>query len=175
MRYFNSRETDYRNPVGAIACGTSVHFRIVLPRDLKCSGAFLSLKDDMGGDTNIYGMFWAGMVGDDHEQWECDVNVNRIGLYWYHFGLETCHGRRYIMKGGFGEGYLGMSECEPRYQLTCYDADFKTPDWLPGGIMYQIFPDRFYFSGEKKEGIYPDKKSRRTGIISPTGDLTASA
>ena len=158
MRYFNSRETDYRNPVGAIACGTSVHFRIVLPRDLKCSGAFLSLKDDMGGDTNIYGMFWAGMVGDDHEQWECDVNVNRIGLYWYHFGLETCHGRRYIMKGGFGEGYLGMSECEPRYQLTCYDADFKTPDWLPGGIMYQIFPDRFYFSGEKKEGIYPDKK-----------------
>ena len=112
----------------------------------------------MGGDTNIYGMFWAGMVGDDHEQWECDVNVNRIGLYWYHFGLETCHGRRYIMKGGFGEGYLGMSECEPRYQLTCYDADFKTPDWLPGGIMYQIFPDRFYFSGEKKEGIYPDKK-----------------
>ena len=158
MRYFNSRETDYRNPVGAIACGTGVHFRIVLPRDLKCSGAFLSLKDDMGGDTNIYGMFWAGMVGDDHEQWECDVNVNRIGLYWYHFGLETCHGRRYIMKGGFGEGYLGMSECEPRYQLTCYDADFKTPDWLPGGIMYQIFPDRFYFSGEKKEGIYPDKK-----------------
>ena len=158
MRYFNSRETDYRNPVGAIACGTSVHFRIVLPRDLKCSGAFLSLKDDMGGDTNIYGMFWAGMVGDDHEQWECDVNVNRIGLYWYHFGLETCHGRRYIMKGGFGEGYLGMSECEPRYQLTCYDADFKTPDWLPGGIMSQIFPDRFYFSGEKKEGIYPDKK-----------------
>ncbi|MBQ5564955.1 MAG: glycoside hydrolase family 13 protein, partial [Clostridia bacterium] len=142
----------------AIACGTSVHFRIVLPRDLKCSGAFLSLKDDMGGDTNIYGMFWAGMVGDDHEQWECDVNVNKIGLYWYHFGLETCHGRRYIMKGGFGEGYLGMSECEPRYQLTCYDADFKTPDWLPGGIMYQIFPDRFYFSGEKKDGIYPDKK-----------------
>ena len=112
----------------------------------------------MGGDTNIYGMFWAGMVGDDHEQWECDVNVNKIGLYWYHFGLETCHGRRYIMKGGFGEGYLGMSECEPRYQLTCYDADFKTPDWLPGGIMYQIFPDRFYFSGEKKDGIYPDKK-----------------
>ena len=158
MRYFNSRETDYRNPVGAITCGTSVHFRIVLPRDLKCSGAFLSLKDDMCGDTDIYGMFWAGMVGDDHEQWECDVNVANVGLYWYHFGLETCHGRRYIMKKGFGEGYLGMSDCEPRFQLTCYDADFKTPDWLAGGIMYQIFPDRFYFSGEKKDGVYPDKK-----------------
>ena len=158
MRYFNSRIAEYRSPTGAVTSGTNIHFKIVLPRDMKCTGAFLSVKDDIYGDTNIYGMFWAGMVGDDCEKWECDVQVDKVGLYWYHFGLETNKGRQYIMKGGFGEGYLGMSECEPRFQLTCYDADFKTPEWLPGGIMYQIFPDRFCFSGEKKTGIYPDKK-----------------
>ena len=62
------------------------------------------------------------------------------------------------MRGWGGEGYFSHTNNDPSYQLLCYDKDFQTPSWLPGGIMYQIFPDRFYFSGEKKEGIYPDKK-----------------
>ena len=28
-------------------------------------------------------------------------------------------------------------------QLTVYEPDFKTPDWIKDGTMYQIFPDRF--------------------------------
>lgn len=158
MMLFNSREIGYRYPTGAIKLGTNVHFRIILPRDLGCSGAVLAVKDDRYGDTLVNGMFWAGMVGDDHEVWECDLKLDRVGLYWYHFGMDTRYGRRFIMKGFGGEGYLALSENEPRFQLTCYEKDFKTPDWLPGGIMYQIFPDRFFFSGEKKKGVYPDKK-----------------
>ena len=158
MRYFNSRIAEYRCPTGAVTSGTNIHFRIVLPRDWICSGAFLSVKDDIYGDTDIYAMYWAGQIGEDCEKWECDVKIEEVGLYWYHFGMDTKYGRKYIMKGGFGEGYEASSDGEPRFQLTCYDADFKTPSWLPGGIMYQIFPDRFCFSGEKKKGIYPDKK-----------------
>ena len=29
------------------------------------------------------------------------------------------------------------------WQITVYDKDFKTPDFLKGALMYQIFPDRF--------------------------------
>ena len=29
------------------------------------------------------------------------------------------------------------------WQITVYDEDFKTPDFLKGALMYQIFPDRF--------------------------------
>lgn len=158
MKIFNSREAEYRSPTGAIPFGTKLHFKIVLPRDLRCSGAVLALKDDNFGDTFVSSMFWCGMVGENHEQWECDVDVEHVGLYWYHFSIDTCHGRRYIMKGYGGEGYIAMSDHEPRFQLLCYEKDFETPSWLPGGIMYQIFPDRFYCSGEPKTGIYPDKK-----------------
>lgn len=158
MKLFNSREAEYRNPTGAVPFGTSIHFKIILPRALRCSGAVLALKDDRYGDTRVYGMFWAGMVGDDFEQWECDVNIERVGLYWYHFSVDTCHGRRYIMKGYGSEGYLSQTDHDPRFQLLCYEKDFETPSWLPGGVMYQIFPDRFYFSGEKKTGVYSDKK-----------------
>lgn len=158
MKIFNSREAEFRSPTGAVPSGTPMHFRIVLPRDLRCSSAVLALKDDKFGDTAVYSMFWCGMAGEDHEQWECDVTDTAVGLYWYHFSIETCYGRRYIMKGYGGEGYIAMSDHEPRFQLLCYEKDFETPEWMPGGIMYQIFPDRFYNSGEPKTGIYPDKK-----------------
>ena len=167
VRLFNSRDISYRYPTGAVPSETTMYFKIVLPRDLGCSGAVLAMKDDLYGDTKVQGMFWAGMVGDDHEQWECHITIERVGLYWYHFGLDTRYGRRFIMKNYGGEGYLALSDCEPRFQLTCYDKNFKTPDWLPGGIMYQIFPDRFYFSGEKKEGIYSDKKLQKDWNVIP--------
>lgn len=47
-----------------------------------------------------------------------------------------------------------------RFQLTVYSPDLSTPDWLTGGIMYQIFPDRFCFSGEEKENIPADRTLR---------------
>ena len=51
-----------------------------------------------------------------------------------------------------GEGTL--YDCPPRvgadedkypyaFQITVYNRDFKTPDFLKGAMMYQIFPDRF--------------------------------
>ena len=151
MKMFNSRETEFRNPTGAVPSEPKIHFRLALPPALHCSNALLAVTDDTSGDTTFYSMYWSGMVGYDHEQWECDLSADRIGLFWYHFRLETCRGRQFIMKGYGGEGHLSTNEGEPRFQLLCYDKDFETPSWLPGGIMYQIFPDRFYFSGEKKK------------------------
>ncbi|MBR5975122.1 MAG: glycoside hydrolase family 13 protein [Clostridiales bacterium] len=29
------------------------------------------------------------------------------------------------------------------FQITVYERDFTTPDWMKGAVMYQIFPDRF--------------------------------
>lgn len=107
------------------------------------------------------------MVGDNHEQWECDVEIEHVGLYWYHFMIDTCQGRKFIMKGYGGEGYISNTDYDPRFQLLCYEKDFETPNWLPGGIIYQIFPDRFNFSGEKKENIYPDKKIQTDWNIIP--------
>jgi glycosidase len=46
------------------------------------------------------------------------------------------------------------------WQLSVYAKDFATPDWLKGGMFYQIFPDRFYFSGQKKKNIPEGRKLR---------------
>ena len=39
------------------------------------------------------------------------------------------------------------------FQLTVYSNTYETPDFLKGGVMYQIFPDRFCKSGKVHENI----------------------
>lgn len=149
MEMFNSRDTVYREPVGAVADGTRVHFKITLPRDLGCSAARLIVEQE-GTAPQVCNMFWCGMNGDFHEWWECHFTPERTGLHFYYFEANTCRGTQRLSRGFGGVGVFGSVD---RWQMTVYSKDFTTPDWLYGGVMYQIFPDRFACSGEKKENI----------------------
>lgn len=140
---FNSRDPQFRNPTGAVKEDTSIHFRITLPRELNANGACLIIDKDSGG-REVLNMFWCGMNGEDKEWWECDYTPTEKGLYFYNFEYQTYRGHRAIYKGIGGQGE--SMRHGSKWQLTVYDKNFTTPDWLAGGIMYQIFPDRFYKS-----------------------------
>lgn len=75
------------------------------------------------------------------------------------FALETAFGRGlYFYKikavfpcGGkvFGAGKNLCAEADGEFwQLTVCPSDYSTPDFIKGGIIYQIFPDRFCRSGD---------------------------
>lgn len=154
---FNSRDPIYRSPTGAVREGTKVHFKITMPRYLACSSAILVIEKD-GGPKQVLNMFWCGMNGDDKEWWECDFEADKKGIYFYYFETKTNRGHSTMYKGMGGEANTGAAG--NRWQLTVYDKNFDTPDWLAGGIMYQIFPDRFCNSGEKKTGVPDDRELR---------------
>ena len=61
------------------------------------------------------------------------------------------------LKKGFG-GEGSTEAHNGPWQLTVYDPSFDTPHWMTGGIMYQIFPDRFYNSGTPKANVPQDRK-----------------
>ena len=151
---FNSRDTAYRSPTGAVAAHTKVHFRIYPKRQINCSGAWLVVEKD-GGAKETLDMFWCGLHGEDGECWECDYTPQETGLYFYSFQLRTSRGHR----GLYREEHSGRAQFsgDRRWQLTVYAEDFTTPDWPVGGIMYQIFPDRFAASGTPKENIPADR------------------
>ncbi len=146
---FNSRSRKYRDPLGAVADGTSIHFRITLPRELSCSAAHLIIQRE-GGQIQVLDLFWCGMNGNSQEWWECHFTPEEPGLYFYHFEVRTYRGSQRLSRGFAGDGIFGGNN---QWQLTVYDKNFKTPDWLEGGVMYQIFPDRFYKSQQPKENI----------------------
>ena len=146
---FNSRSRKYRDPTGAVGHGTPVHFRITLPRDLSCSAARLVVEQE-GRGTSVLDMFWCGMNGNNREWWECHFTPEAPGLCFYYFEARTCRGIQRISRDGGGTAVFGGND---RWQLTVYDKDFTTPSWLEGGVMYQVFPDRFCASGQPKGDI----------------------
>ena len=61
---FDSRDPFHRRPVGAVEEETRIHFKIRLPRDLRCSASYLLVQDDKSKNDMVSSMFWCGMDGD---------------------------------------------------------------------------------------------------------------
>ncbi|MBQ3068473.1 MAG: alpha-glucosidase C-terminal domain-containing protein [Clostridia bacterium] len=154
---FHSRRLEHRDPFGAVVPHTPVRMRVRVPREWGCRASFLIvLRDDR--PLVHADMFWAGMDGDSHEWWECHFEPQEEGLYFYTFQLHTDIGIKTLSRRADGSACLSDSGLNtPFWQLTCYAADFKTPDWLAGGVMYQIFPDRFARSSQEKQGVPADR------------------
>lgn len=158
---FDSRRREYRSPFGAVAERTEVYFRICLPRCWGCHAASLLMERD-GSLPRQMGMFWAGMAGEDHEYWDVRYTPAAAGIYWYGFQLELALGTGWLVRRPDGTAEYTYTTSSPRWQLTCYEAGFTTPDWLAGGILYQVFPDRFAASGTPKADVPADRIMHET-------------
>ena len=156
---FHSRNPIYRNPTGAVQAHTNIHFKLLVPREFRCSAARLMVWEEFTKQVKTLGLFWCGMNGEDHEWWECDFTPEQSGLYFYRFEIDTWRGTlgitsRFGGESGIDEFGAPEGEC---WQLTVFESQYQIPDWLSGGIMYQIFPDRFYRSGTTKYNVPQDR------------------
>lgn len=71
--------------------------------------------------------------------WAISVTIRDAGLYFYNFYVENCG---YVVYGDRKNGRLSeKDECD--FLLTVSTSEYSTPEWIKGGVMYQIFPDRF--------------------------------
>lgn len=124
-----------------------------MPRSFGCRKVTLVFHID-GEEIQYRDMFWCGMNGDNEEWWDITLSFP-TGLYFYHFTYETPFGTGniYLRTGGCGE----FSPVGNEWQLTVYNESYKTPDWLKGGIMYQIFPDRFCKGAKELKNIPTDR------------------
>ena len=154
--FFDSRDPQYRSPFGAVCTGTAVHLRVCMPRDWGCSRVTLTVQteDSLPREMDMY---WAGMADDSHEWWELHYTPAEPGIYWYGFHVRVAMGQGWLVRQPDGTAAYSPSKSGPCWQLTCYEAGYTTPAWLRGGIMYQIFPDRFAASGEPKAGVPADR------------------
>lgn len=160
MLIFNARDKKYKSSIRAIATNERVKLRIIVARDVRCSAARLVVTKD-GESPASYGMFWAGMCGDFDEYWELHFFATTPGLYFYHFELDTPWGVHFIRNAGNGCGDFLPEGAE--FQQTVYDQNFQVPSFLEGGLIYQIFPDRFYNSGAKKKHVPKERVMRSWG------------
>ncbi len=139
---YNARDTFYKSIFGSIEAHRAFRLRVLLPRDGYVNRVvavfdkdgygkqFFELTDD---NNSLEGGFYTR---------SCEISLDE-GLYFYLFVMHTVDGERLLLHQGGGYGDFDPKNGEP-WQLTVYDEGFKTPDHTKGGIIYQIFPDRFY-------------------------------
>ncbi len=150
---FDSRNPLYRTKFGAIAEGETLRLKVLLHKDAHVHEVFLKIRNDAEENYREARMF-EGEWLEDYRFYECDITLTE-GLYWYSFRYTSDYGEFFVTKT---ETSLGIVSNEGAcWQQTVFAKDFKTPDWLAGGIIYQIFPDRFYNSGVKKDNIPTDR------------------
>ena len=130
----DSRQKKYRNPMGAQPCGTVI--RLFLETD--APEAILRLWIDE--QAYLYPMKRA------KDGFEYLLKLpGKPGVVWYYFIVgDICYGNAPDSLGGMG---MMAAHEPPSFQITVYDENFKTPDWMGDGIMMQIMPDRFFRAG----------------------------
>ncbi len=150
---FDSRNPLYRSHIGAVASGDRLKLRLLLHDDALCTNAFLIIRNDKNGQVSEIPLFPADYF-EDYRFWDCEISLN-TGLYWYSFKYTSAYGEFKVTKCSHSIGYVSSDGGE--WQQTVYDSNFKTPEWLEGGVIYQIFPDRFYNSGKTKRNVPDDR------------------
>lgn len=157
MQYYpyDSRKSLYRSKIGALAEGETLRLRLLLHLDAHVHKAFLMYKLDSEHDFLEKELTPGEMLGD-YKFYECDM-MSGEGIFWYKFRYTSDYGEFYVTKTDSSLGVVSLTPEGNCWQQTVYRKDYKTPDWLAGGIIYQIFPDRFFNSGTPKENIPQDR------------------
>ncbi|MEL7655696.1 MAG: alpha-amylase family glycosyl hydrolase, partial [Bacillota bacterium] len=127
MIQFNSKKTFYKSPFGAVEANTELFLRIKIPGNRPVASAYLLLTPDESDQLiKIEGNL--EKQSDTEFQYIFVLKMDQIGLFFYHFEVTYQDQEK---------------ERSQIHQLTVYSENYKTPDWLKDGVMYQIFPDRF--------------------------------
>lgn len=128
MFEFCSIDIRCKNPLGAIEINENITF------SARCDDAeevFLYIRKDGEKNSRSFSLC------KNNEIFSVSFSISEVGLYWYYFSVDgeiyARKGRKAVSKG-----------IEGNFQLTVYKEGFVSPDWIKGGIVYQIFPDRFF-------------------------------
>ena len=150
MLFHDSHDPAYRRPLGPLPAGGEVTLRFL------CDEAdAVTLRTWNGAENRISMRALPGCL------FEATLAVpDAPMLFWYDFIIhrpdgDARYGTPYDQLGGAGALYREQPQS---YQITVYRANFETPAYLRHGVIYQIFPDRFY----RDAGGFAGRESRVT-------------
>ncbi len=137
--YHDSRSLDCRAPFGALRCGDILRLRLYC--EGACGAVSVVFTDGEGARSHA-------MAALDGGAYELRLPMpSSPCLCWYYFmaadadGTPVYYGNAADGLGGAGQVYTHIP---PAFQVTVYARDYMPPAFLHEGIMYQIFPDRFF-------------------------------
>ena len=150
MLLHNSQNPYYRSPRGAVPTDSTVRLALdITDKNLKVESVKVyTWQETLGASyKKMEPSAW------DENHYIVDLQMPEEGcLVWYYF-IVRLEDESLLYYGNSQEQMGGEGKVEKTvptsYQITVYKADAVTPDWFKKAVMYQIFPDRFYRSGNE--------------------------
>ncbi|MCR4842250.1 MAG: glycoside hydrolase family 13 protein, partial [Eubacterium sp.] len=127
---------------GTVRLGEEFEIYLKVPRRLAATEIELFICSEEGERLLRYPMDWCDCV-EDLDVFHIAVPTTCVGLYWFHFEADTWYGRQYSYKDWASVNFSADRDWMTSLQLTVYDRQYSVPEFIRGGLFYQVFVDRF--------------------------------
>lgn len=141
--FYDSKRAEYKTPFGCIRQEEPCTLHIKIPREVETNEVCVVLECDSG---RFYKNFEMLKVSEDldFKIFETTFSISDCALYFYYFQVNNPTNSFNICKDGARDTTITGHD---KWQITCFNKDYDTPESFKGRVMYQIFPDRFYADG----------------------------
>lgn len=127
-----------------IECKTAARLEVAVKRSLAVESCTAEIRYDGRQPTNT-------VLLKSHTEGDLDVFCTEVcfdepGLIFCVISLHGSFGVRFVCDDG--TGFALRETAANDIQITAYERKYAPPDWLDGGVFYQIFIDRFARGGD---------------------------
>lgn len=140
---FDSKQLQFKEPFGTLIPNQKCRLNIYIPSSVQANAVQCIFENEDSTPTDSFQMSYKMKKGV-YDIWTVQFSLDHTGLFFYYFSITSRTGSFRLFK----QGEDTNMESGDYWQLSCIPADFTTPDWAKGAVIYQIFPDRFYKSGK---------------------------
>ncbi len=138
---YNSRSTEYKKPFGAVSTTQEIEITFPVHVSICATWVKLVLRRDSDGHIVYFPLTFKYQEGS-YNVYTTKFTIGIDGVHYYRFEIQTEDGILFVGRNkNTGKAVIG--DWLPEWQLTVFKSQFITPDWLKGGLIYHIFPDRF--------------------------------
>ena len=139
---YDSKLPQYKTPFGVLTPGEPCTLRIHVPEAVCAKRVDCLVSREDGSPAFAFSLDPESRDGP-YRIFRGDFTLEERGLYFYYFIVHHNEGSFRLFK----QGNDTNMEAGDLWMLNCVPAEYDTPDWAQGAVIYQVFPDRFAKSG----------------------------
>ena len=139
---FDSKQPQFKEPFGTLIPNQTCTLHIHVPSTVQATSVECIINHEHGPNAMTVPMTFKKKQGP-YDIFSGKFAFASTGLFFYYFRVYKRDGSFRLFKQG-DDTNMEAGDC---WQVSCVPADFTTPDWAKGALIYQIFPDRFHKVG----------------------------
>ena len=140
---YDSKQPQFKTPFGTLVPEQECTLNIHIPSSVQTTAVECCFLREDHSQYRAVPMVYRFKRGA-YDIFQGKFSFAETGLFFYYFRITTRNSCFRLYK----QGDQTNMEAGDLWQVSCVPADFSTPDWAKGAVIYQLFPDRFRKAGK---------------------------